>query len=158
MWNQGYNSYSQPPPAGPPAQQNGYYGAPPPANNGYSHGPPPPQHYHHQPQQQQQQYRQPPQHQQLHQQPGVYPAYQQAGAVDPFRAYYAARLRELTFNSRPIIQDLSLIAQNQRNENNWTNMGAIVEEIEQAVLAVRSPQHERSERFVDLSDALPSDK
>ncbi|WWD17299.1 hypothetical protein CI109_101739 [Kwoniella shandongensis] len=76
-----------------------------------------------------------------------YPPYQQASApapyyppvpaqppVDPFRAYYADRLRQLTFNSRPLIQDLSMTAMAQRDQNNWSGMGVVVEEIEAAVL------------------------
>lgn len=55
---------------------------------------------------------------------------------DPFRAYYADRLRELTFNSRPLIQELSLLAMQQRDSNQWTNMTAVVEEIEGAVYRV----------------------
>ncbi|KAK6910080.1 hypothetical protein I203_104109 [Kwoniella mangroviensis CBS 8507] len=53
---------------------------------------------------------------------------------DPFRAYYADRLRQLTFNSRPIIQDLSMMAGAQRDQNNWDGMNAIVQEIEEATL------------------------
>ncbi|WWC94197.1 hypothetical protein V866_001037 [Kwoniella sp. B9012] len=53
---------------------------------------------------------------------------------DPFRAYYADRLRQLTFNSRPIIQDLSMMAGAQRDQNNWEGMNAIVQEIEEATL------------------------
>lgn len=56
---------------------------------------------------------------------------------DPYRAWYASRLSELTFNSRPIIQSLSLEAKRQRDESNWMGMQAITEEIEQAVLRVR---------------------
>lgn len=55
---------------------------------------------------------------------------------DPFRAWYAARLAELTFNSRQIIQHLSLEAMKMRDQNNWTAMQAVVEEIEQAVFRV----------------------
>ncbi|WRT66372.1 uncharacterized protein IL334_003327 [Kwoniella shivajii] len=53
---------------------------------------------------------------------------------DPFRAYYADRLRQLTFNSRPIIQDLSMMAGAQRDQNNWEGMNTVVQEIEAAVL------------------------
>jgi pre-mRNA cleavage complex 2 protein Pcf11 len=60
--------------------------------------------------------------------------------VDPFRTYYADRLRELTFNSRPIIQELSLLAMQQRDQNQWANMTAVVEEIEIAVYRVRIPR------------------
>ncbi|WVR07050.1 hypothetical protein IAU60_004089 [Kwoniella sp. DSM 27419] len=71
-----------------------------------------------------------------------YPPYHQAQyyppppqpAIDPFRAYYADRLRQLTFNSRPLIQDLSVTAMAQRDQNNWEGMATVVEEIEQAVL------------------------
>ncbi len=56
--------------------------------------------------------------------------------VDPFRGYYADRLRALTFNSRPIIQDLSVLANGQREQNNWDGMRAVVEEIEAATLRV----------------------
>jgi len=56
---------------------------------------------------------------------------------DPYRAWYAARLAELTFNSRPIIQNLSMEAMRQRDESNWPAMQAITEEIEAAVLRVR---------------------
>ncbi|WWC61879.1 uncharacterized protein I303_104464 [Kwoniella dejecticola CBS 10117] len=53
---------------------------------------------------------------------------------DPFRAYYADRLRQLTFNSRPIIQDLSMMAGAQRDQNNWEGMNTVVQEIEEATL------------------------
>ncbi len=56
--------------------------------------------------------------------------------IDPFRGYYADRLRELTFNSRPIIQDLSVMAMAQRDQHNWEGMRTVVEEIEAAVLKV----------------------
>jgi pre-mRNA cleavage complex 2 protein Pcf11 len=56
--------------------------------------------------------------------------------IDPFRAYYADRLRELTFNSRPLIQDLSVMAMQQRDQGNWPGMRVVVEEIETAVLRV----------------------
>jgi pre-mRNA cleavage complex 2 protein Pcf11 len=59
-----------------------------------------------------------------------------AGSYDPFRAYYADRLRELTFNSRPLIQELSVLAMQQRDQNHWGNMTAVVEEIEGAVYRV----------------------
>ena len=59
-----------------------------------------------------------------------------APLVDPFRDYYADRLRELTFNSRPLIQDLSVTAMAQRDQNNWEAMRAVVEEIEAATLRV----------------------
>ncbi|EIW70606.1 hypothetical protein TREMEDRAFT_13756, partial [Tremella mesenterica DSM 1558] len=62
------------------------------------------------------------------------PFYPPPPVVDPFRAYYADRLRELTFNSRPIIQDLSMLASAQRDAGDWTKMQAVVEEIENAVL------------------------
>ena len=56
--------------------------------------------------------------------------------IDPFRAYYGDRLRELTFNSRPIIQELSVMALQQRDQGNWGGMRVVVEEIENAVLRV----------------------
>jgi pre-mRNA cleavage complex 2 protein Pcf11 len=55
---------------------------------------------------------------------------------DPFRQDYAERLRQLTFNSRPLIQDLSMRAMAQRDQHNWSTMKAVVEEIEAAVLRV----------------------
>jgi pre-mRNA cleavage complex 2 protein Pcf11 len=57
--------------------------------------------------------------------------------VDPFRSYYADRLRQLTFNSRPLIQELSVLAMQQRDAQHWPNMQSIVEEIEAAVFRVR---------------------
>jgi pre-mRNA cleavage complex 2 protein Pcf11 len=64
-----------------------------------------------------------------------------AVAHDPFRSYYADRLRQLTFNSRPLIQELSVMAMQQRDGNNWDAMKAVVEEIENAVLRVRGIAH-----------------
>ncbi|OCF36838.1 hypothetical protein I316_01434 [Kwoniella heveanensis BCC8398] len=75
----------------------------------------------------------PPQHQHQHQ-PQYQYHQQHQPAVDPFRAYYADRLRQLTFNSRPLIQDLSVTAMSQRDQNNWEGMKIVVEEIEAAVL------------------------
>ncbi|ORY33968.1 hypothetical protein BCR39DRAFT_517977 [Naematelia encephala] len=66
--------------------------------------------------------------------PTLAPAQHAQPHVDPFRTYYASRLRELTFNSRPLIQDLSMQAMAQRDQNNWDRMQMVVEEIEQAVL------------------------
>ncbi|ODN79785.1 hypothetical protein L202_03693 [Cryptococcus amylolentus CBS 6039] len=73
-----------------------------------------------------------------------YPAYQQAPYYPPpvatqppadlFRRQYADRLRALTFNSRPIIQDLSMLALAARDRNDWEGMQIVVEEIEMAVL------------------------
>jgi pre-mRNA cleavage complex 2 protein Pcf11 len=56
---------------------------------------------------------------------------------DPFRAWYAAKLATLTFNSRAIIQDLSIEAVKQRDVNNWAGMQAIAEELETAIYRVR---------------------
>ncbi|WVW83930.1 hypothetical protein I302_105953 [Kwoniella bestiolae CBS 10118] len=67
------------------------------------------------------------------QQGGYYPPPPPA-PHDPFRAYYADRLRQLTFNSRPIIQDLSMMAGAQRDQNNWEGMNVVVQEIEEATL------------------------
>ncbi|WOO84780.1 putative protein [Vanrija pseudolonga] len=53
---------------------------------------------------------------------------------DPFRAWYAQQLAGLTFNSRPMIQNLSIEAQNRQHEGNWPAMEAIVQEIEDAIL------------------------
>jgi pre-mRNA cleavage complex 2 protein Pcf11 len=55
---------------------------------------------------------------------------------DPFRAYYADRLRQLTFNSRPLIQELSVMAMQQRDGHSREGMRAVVESIESAVLQV----------------------
>jgi pre-mRNA cleavage complex 2 protein Pcf11 len=63
-----------------------------------------------------------------------------AAPSDPFRAYYADRLRELTFNSRPIIQELSVMAMQQRDQGSWSGMRAVVEEIENAVARVGRPR------------------
>ncbi|RSH87338.1 hypothetical protein EHS25_003247 [Saitozyma podzolica] len=60
--------------------------------------------------------------------------------VDPFRSYYADRLRQLTFNSRPLIQELSVLAMQQRDAQHWPNMQSIVEEIEAAVLRSAPPE------------------
>lgn len=57
--------------------------------------------------------------------------------ADPFRAWYAEQLGTLTFNSRPIIQGLSIEAMKQRDQGNWAGMQAISEELEQAILRVR---------------------
>lgn len=85
------------------------YGYPPPAPSYHQHG--------HQPHQQQQWYGAPP--------------------PDPFRAWYADQLATLTFNSRPIIQNLSLEALKARDHGNMPGMQAVAEEIEHAVLRVR---------------------
>ncbi|WWC89316.1 uncharacterized protein L201_004237 [Kwoniella dendrophila CBS 6074] len=71
-------------------------------------------------------------YQQQQQQGGGY--YPPPPQHDPFRAYYADRLRQLTFNSRPIIQDLSMMAGQQRDQNNWEGMNTVVQEIEEATL------------------------
>lgn len=60
-----------------------------------------------------------------------------APPVDPYRAWYADQLAQLTFNSRPIIQHLSMQAMEQRDQRNMPGMQAIAEEIENAVLRVR---------------------
>ncbi|BEI84132.1 hypothetical protein CcaverHIS002_0407360 [Cutaneotrichosporon cavernicola] len=52
---------------------------------------------------------------------------------DPFRAWYADKLATLTFNSRAIIQDLSIEAVKQRDAYNWAGMNAIAEELEAAI-------------------------
>lgn len=65
---------------------------------------------------------------------GWYPPQQPA---DPFRAWYAEQLATLTFNSRQIIQNLSIEALKQRDQNNWPGMQAVSEELEQAILRVR---------------------
>lgn len=104
------------------AYQNNHYGAyppPPPSGGGGYYQPPsapapaPSQHH----------YSQPPT--------------QRQSQNDPFRSYYADRLRQLTFNSRPLIQELSIMAMQQRDRGDWGNMTAVVEELEQAVLRVR---------------------
>lgn len=122
--NNRYGGYPPPPPSG-----GGYYQPPPapapiPSQHQYSQPPPPQppaQHHHHQTQN------------------------------DPFRSYYADRLRQLTFNSRPLIQELSITAMQQRDRGDWGNMTAVVEEIEQAVLRVRLiiPPH-----FIPFSSPL----
>jgi hypothetical protein len=95
-----------------PAQS---YGGPPPVPGPSYYTPPPAQHY----------------------QPVPPPV---AAPHDPFRAYYADRLMGLTFNSRPLIQELSILAMQQRDQNQWGNMTAVVEEIEGAVYRVcRAP-------------------
>lgn len=109
-----YNNYRA-----PSAQQQQQYGGYPPYN-AHVHAPPPPPTHH---AQHAYGYNAPPQ-----------PA--PVAPADPFRAYYASRLRDLTFNSRPIIQDLSMMAMQQRDAGNWANMQAVVEEIETAVLRV----------------------
>ncbi|WWC70199.1 uncharacterized protein I206_104149 [Kwoniella pini CBS 10737] len=79
----------------------------------------------------------PPYQQQIPQQGGqgsYYPPSHVVPPHDPFRAYYSDRLRQLTFNSRPIIQDLSMMAGAQRDQNNWEGMNMIVQEIEEATL------------------------
>lgn len=53
-------------------------------------------------------YSQPPQHQQHY--PGYFP--QSTYDENGFRGQFMQRLGALTFNSRPIIQDLSMLAQN----------------------------------------------
>ncbi|CAK9786138.1 hypothetical protein CC85DRAFT_283755 [Cutaneotrichosporon oleaginosum] len=58
---------------------------------------------------------------------------------DPFRAWYIDKLATLTFNSRAIIQDLSIEAVKQRDMNNWAGMQAIAEELEAAIYRA-SPQ------------------
>lgn len=78
--------------------------------------------------------------------------------ADPFRSYYADRLRQLTFNSRPLIQELSVMAMQQRDGNNWDAMKAVVEEIENAVLRVRDFTSLISlyDSSLDLSDIVGS--
>ena len=79
------------------------------------------------------QYQQQQQQQQHQQFPGYYPPNSQPPAFDEngFRSLYAQRLGALTINSRPIIQDLSMLAQ-----NNPQMAHIVVECIERQVRAV----------------------
>ena len=95
--------------------QQSSYGPPPPHNSYYP--PPPPQHQYHQQQQQ----------------PPQYPV---EPSVEHFRMDYAGRLSQLTFNSRPIIQDLSIIAMQERDKRSMAKMQVIVQEIEAALQRV----------------------
>jgi hypothetical protein len=62
---------------------------------------------------------------------------QQQPQINTYGQWYANQLQQLTFNSRPHIQHLSVEALKQRDQNNWDNMQAISDEIEQAVFRVR---------------------
>ncbi|WVQ82379.1 hypothetical protein IAT38_004507 [Cryptococcus sp. DSM 104549] len=67
------------------------------------------------------------------QQAPYYPPAPQQPPAGHFRMFYADRLRALTFNSRPLIQDLSMTAMAMRNQNDWGGMQTVVDEIEAAV-------------------------
>jgi len=56
---------------------------------------------------------------------------------DPFRQWYRQQLTTLTFNSRPIIQGLSIAAMERRDRNDWNGMTAVGEELERAIIQVR---------------------
>lgn len=117
-----------------------------PANNGYN-TPPTHNYGYQQPQHQPQQ--------PLHYSGGGYnqpPApVQNRSPVEAFRGYYADRLRELTLNSRPLIQDLSIMAMQQRDNGNWDNMAGVVEEIEIAVYRVRLTSDSDSQSWLQTS-------
>ncbi|ORX36639.1 hypothetical protein BD324DRAFT_626645 [Kockovaella imperatae] len=67
------------------------------------------------------------------------PSYSGTQTVEQFRMEYAGRLSTLTFNSRPIIQDLSILAMQERDRRDWAKMNVVVQEIEAAVQ--RAPPH-----------------
>lgn len=64
------------------------------------------------------------------------PTYQSAYHQDPFREWYRQQLSTLTFNSRPIIQNLSIQAMERRDRNDWNGMTAVGEELERAIGSV----------------------
>lgn len=78
--------------------------------------------------------------------PPVAPAPHPVGAASPymppaptpylteqFRQHYRQVLSTLTFNSRPIIQNASILALERRNAHDWDGMTAVAQELEQAI-------------------------
>ena len=105
----------------------------------YQAQPPPPQPYYPPPQPMQQPY-------------GGVPS------VDQFRGDYASRLASLTVNSRPIIQDLSILAMQERDRRDWAKMNVVVQEIEAAVQRVSRARDLCEEFLSELLQAPPGAK
>lgn len=59
--------------------------------------------------------------------------------TEQFRQHYRHILSTLTFNSRPIIQNASILALERRNAHDWDGMTAVAQELERAI-AYAPPQ------------------